>query len=295
MSFWNFLGSAVGGLLGLNAAESTNESNIEATRLYNESQERLAKEAQEYNERMWQKQADWNSPLQMMQRIREAGLNPNLVYGQVGSGNMSSSPQAVMPNIKPEHRENYYSNILQNMAQQLSANIMQTQQLEAIKLKNDEQKIKNDWLRRTLEDRVNYEGYKTGKTAEDASSAGHRARILQNQADIATWERNLQKELHQSGMALNDAIVKSKTLAKQLDILGRQYDKLGFQNTIYELDAIIFDQTGIRPGDPWYMRIILDFINRYVMNSTGEGIGDLFDEWNWQVPKGHRKYAPGNY
>lgn len=41
----------------------------------------------------WQMQNEYNSPLNQMERLKEAGLNPNLVYGQ-GSvvGNSASSP-----------------------------------------------------------------------------------------------------------------------------------------------------------------------------------------------------------
>lgn len=35
----------------------------------------------------WDKQNKYNSPSQQMQRYKEAGLNPNLIYGQ-----MSNSP-----------------------------------------------------------------------------------------------------------------------------------------------------------------------------------------------------------
>lgn len=46
---------------------------------------------------IWHEQRDWNTPAAQMQRYKEAGLNPNLIYGSVDSGNMSNPP--VMPNM----------------------------------------------------------------------------------------------------------------------------------------------------------------------------------------------------
>lgn len=51
-------------------------------------------QAQAYNERMWQMQQDYNTPAAQMQRLKEAGLNPNLAYNMANTGNASSSPQA---------------------------------------------------------------------------------------------------------------------------------------------------------------------------------------------------------
>ena len=59
----------------------------------------INKKTREWNEKMYGRQredalADWarsneyNSPLSQMQRLREAGLNPNLVYGN-GANNVS--------------------------------------------------------------------------------------------------------------------------------------------------------------------------------------------------------------
>lgn len=58
---------------------------------------KLAAQQNQYNLDMWKMQADYNSPQSQMQRFSEAGLNPNLVYGQGTNGNMSNAPQMVTP------------------------------------------------------------------------------------------------------------------------------------------------------------------------------------------------------
>lgn len=59
---------------------------------------RLMKRQNQYNIDMWKMQADYNSPQSQMQRFQDAGLNPNLIYGQGSNGNMSSAPEQGVPN-----------------------------------------------------------------------------------------------------------------------------------------------------------------------------------------------------
>lgn len=58
---------------------------------------KLAQQQNQFNIDMWKMQADYNSPQSQMKRFQQAGLNPNLIYGQGSSGNMSNAPQMVVP------------------------------------------------------------------------------------------------------------------------------------------------------------------------------------------------------
>lgn len=58
---------------------------------------RLMARQNQYNIDMWKMQADYNSPQSQMQRFQEAGLNPNLIYGQGSNGNMSQAPVQGVP------------------------------------------------------------------------------------------------------------------------------------------------------------------------------------------------------
>ena len=40
-----------------------------------------------FQERMWNMQNEYNKPINQMARFNEAGLNPNLIYGQGNAGN----------------------------------------------------------------------------------------------------------------------------------------------------------------------------------------------------------------
>lgn len=45
----------------------------------------------QYNEQWWNKQNQYNSPAAQMERFKEAGLNPNLIYGQSNMGGSVST------------------------------------------------------------------------------------------------------------------------------------------------------------------------------------------------------------
>lgn len=55
----------------------------------------------ELNQQVIDQQNRYNSPIAQMERLREAGLNPNLVYGNGVDGNQSSSPNVGIANRSP--------------------------------------------------------------------------------------------------------------------------------------------------------------------------------------------------
>lgn len=86
------IGSLLGGILGMSAQSSANAKNME-----------LAEYAFDKNLEMWNKQNDYNLPINQMDRLRAAGLNPNLVYGSGGvTGNtIGNAPQYNAPHVNP--------------------------------------------------------------------------------------------------------------------------------------------------------------------------------------------------
>lgn len=49
---------------------------------------------------MWNIQNEYNAPAQQMQRLRDAGLNPNLMYGQGNVGNATTMPKYNAPKMQ---------------------------------------------------------------------------------------------------------------------------------------------------------------------------------------------------
>lgn len=97
MDWSNPIGSTVSGAFGLLGNYLQYKYNT-----------RLAEQQNQYNLEMWKLNNEYNSPQAQMKRFEEAGLNPNLIYGQGTPGNSPSAPQMVTPeapNLSKDMRE----------------------------------------------------------------------------------------------------------------------------------------------------------------------------------------------
>lgn len=92
MSLVSGVGSLLGGILGMSSQNSANQQNME-----------LAKYSFDRNIDMWNMQNEYNLPINQMERLRAAGLNPNLVYGNgsVTGNTTSNAPQMETPHVNP--------------------------------------------------------------------------------------------------------------------------------------------------------------------------------------------------
>ena len=92
------VGSLLGGVgssaMNNKAVRDTNKANMEIAKYQAQWQQQENEKAYQRSLNMWNLQNEYNSPTQQMARIRAAGLNPNLVYGNGVTGNSSgSTPQ----------------------------------------------------------------------------------------------------------------------------------------------------------------------------------------------------------
>lgn len=92
------VGALLGGLgtsaMNNKSVQDTNKANMEIAKYQAQWQQQENEKAYQRSLNMWNLQNEYNSPTQQMARIRTAGLNPNLVYGNGVTGNSSgSTPQ----------------------------------------------------------------------------------------------------------------------------------------------------------------------------------------------------------
>ena len=88
----SFAGNLVGGLFNVGSTLLTNRANL-----------KLADHQFDQNVKMWNMQNEYNKPAAQMARLKEAGLNPNLLYGTgtaAATGNSSSMPQYQAPTMQ---------------------------------------------------------------------------------------------------------------------------------------------------------------------------------------------------
>lgn len=101
MGFFSTLGSAITGIFGANKSAKQSQKN---TQLTINAQKEAAELAWQNNLSLYHYNNAYNTPQAQMERLQEAGLNPNLVYG---SGSVSGNTSGSLPSYpvtNPDYR-----------------------------------------------------------------------------------------------------------------------------------------------------------------------------------------------
>lgn len=163
---WDAIASGVTGLIGSLVGNHTNERNIEYQREANEKNIALQRETNAQNERlyklglqhsmdelryqnqftsdMWDKANEYNRPENVVARLRAAGINPALAYGQPanasavqsGSQSLPSPPQLQSPSVGAPHVDNYMPSAIQGASTAFNAFIQDRLAQKTIEEKN---------------------------------------------------------------------------------------------------------------------------------------------------------------
>lgn len=85
------VGSLVSDLFGFGSQQSANRHNMEIAQMNNEFNERMLDKQLDYNTRMWHAQNLYNSASQQRYRLEQAGLNPYMMMDGGNAGTASSA------------------------------------------------------------------------------------------------------------------------------------------------------------------------------------------------------------
>lgn len=212
--------SSIGSMIGQNRAirqqikaqQQENQKNREYNLM-------LARTQNQWNIEQWQRENDYNSPTAQMSRFRAAGLNPNLVYGQMSNGASSptlTSGAASSPTDMSAigNKRNF------GQAMQEALNLeMQKAQIEAIKAGTE----------KTKEDTKNV----TAST--EALTIDNLYRAIKHQQDIKIGDMNL--KIGDSTLKLNDNQLAQGV--KTLEIMDKTLEEYNYKfrdyNAKYDL------------------------------------------------------------
>lgn len=240
MSGGSVLTNVLGGFIGSNRQDVLNK--------------RSARLQHRQNMELLKYQLDYNTPANQMKRYSEAGLNPNLVYGQGNPGNMSSAPS--YPEVKAPDVQSITSGLGSQIAdlaiKARQAKLLETQ-ADLNKVKTDESTVKQD-LMQAQRDLVKANPYMRSEyvnalvtqlesTAKIKSSEAEFMTSWTRDADGTRWTRGflkMQRELDALGqrLNLNDADLKLKA-----EILQSKE----FQNALQELQVKWMKDADITP------------------------------------------------
>lgn len=138
----------------------------------NKMKQKLQQQQQDFNLKMWHLNNQYNTPSAQMKRLRDAGLNPNLMYQNGTTGVASELPRSVEPASVESFSPNFsqLGDSLSNVLQLKNQQRLTDAQVSNIEAQTENQEIKNasdrfnlstqesDYLRRKQqeEENINY-------------------------------------------------------------------------------------------------------------------------------------------
>lgn len=298
------------------------------TRLMKVSKE-LAKYNNDLNVSNWQLQNEYDSPAAQMQRYKEAGLNPNLIYGQMSSG---TAPAAGQVSTNPEDYmsgSDRYAQALQGAAgafglyQDLKAKQGQidqsravTEQVQSQKLLNlinaDRLQTQNDFEKAAFDYKLeglaqkNAEMIRKNSIGEivDLQKELNNLEIQKNKIEHSDLDKEVKSKQIEKIDAQIDAIYGNLELAKERNDIAKQGLAIGFGTLQLGRDQLSWDQTkyqndyelqkmtqGLneRKFEHEVKKATLDTFQKLDPMSDNLGAGNLFKSIFHATPRRRRK------
>lgn len=203
------IGSILGGISSLTGSyaaykgqKDTNKTNI-----------RLAQEGREHDVNMWNMQNAYNTPEMQMQRLKEAGLNPNLIYGsgQASTGNADAPKPAHVATTSNELASFNNNQAIQMLSQYNDWQIKKAQ-IQNIQEETTSKALQNQFMSESMKDRLFGEQWKANLSYANAKykdelyiplkyTRHERAEQIRNQSEL-------------SGQRLNESLERINYLQK---------------------------------------------------------------------------------
>lgn len=245
----------------------------------------------------WQMQADYNSPANQMKRLRDAGLNPNLVYGHGADAQMnqsvrSSEVQGWNPQAPEFSRGSVLGSYLDTKIKNEQASNLEKQGT----LLETENILKAASVAEIME-RTKKIGVDTelGKTLLEFKKATMQTLIEQAQANLVktyadtqfTIDENWRKDQRQQA-ELKKLAEEVLNLRKQREVndanirhIDQQIKNLAAARDVVELENQL-REIGIQPGDKPFWRLVLGNLVPRSWKRKGTGNGHELWKGVWK-------------
>lgn len=154
-------------------------------------QQNLMRLQQQYAVENYERQVTYNHPLAQMQRLREAGLNPNLIYngGSVGvQAPQISSPTAPSAPVVPSVASDYGRVFSDAIA--AAAAMAQAKKADSETIAQD---IENRYASMTMDERINAVGLQNNWTRKQIDNVAEQTSLYQQQFASITADLNLKQ------------------------------------------------------------------------------------------------------
>lgn len=258
----------------------------------------------QYNDNLafWAMQNDYNSPQSQMRRFQEAGLNPNLIYGQGNSGNAGSiqTPDVQGTDQRTPEWGNAFTGAVDGIAayydtriKQATADNLEEQNTNLVKtgLLTEAQILNTigntDMTKFDLDQKIRLKDI-------SAQAAAANLRKLETETDLAINRDHREALKNTSDLAeaaervLTMRLGRAKT-SQEIQNLETQNAQVRQQISLMKQDGTLkqleiqLRRKGINPNDPMYMRILAQGLEQIVNNpqTAQQKIKKLTDTiWN---------------
>nr|QJB18837.1 MAG: DNA pilot protein [Microvirus sp.] len=277
------------------------------TRKWNEQQYEKQKAD---NLAYWHMQNEYNNPTSQMQRLRDANLNPNMVYGQSSGGASGQAGDIKAPNPLSWNPKaptfdltkgiQTYADVKTKQAQtdalktQATTNATQAA-LNAQTTLNKAQENKTSTFDLLQKERLADTSASAAQASLDAQLKG--TELTQTNIDI-TKNRDAREALMNSQNVqesaqriLSSQLLNSKTQLEKQEVQQR-INGLQKDNTLKQLD-INLRQNGINPTDPTYIRVLGQYLSGEKSAELKKYLGEKgANIMNWMIgrPNNNPKY-----
>lgn len=237
------------------------------------------KKSRKYNTEMYEKQradalADWNMqneynhPSAQMRRLREAGLNENLVYGGGATTEAANIRDADQPSWNPEtpnmNTASAFMGYYDVQMKEAQLNNFQAQQtvltqealLKAAQTANTLQGTKGQEFDLMMKDNLKDTYAETQKESLRGIKTGTDIQLQRNEREIALNASSLQEAAER---ILSSRAQRSK-VPHEINLIRQQIENLKKDGTLKQLD-INLKEKGVQPSDALWQRILAQLLS----------------------------------
>lgn len=248
----------------------------------------------------WNKQNAYNAPAAQMQRFKDAGLNPNLIYGQGNAGNATPVRSTDSARTNAPQLNGVAESMLRGF---LSMYDLQKTQAETDRLQKQAQLVEAE--RRLKEQQTKNLGFTlySGQQTLPLSLEGMALKNRNLAADVGmkgTIQDNMIQDnarkwllagntLNETAQRILESKARTANLGLEQGIINQKIDLLKKSNVLSQFD-IDLKKKGFSWSDPYYIRVgsrlIDQFINTdgFLKNHAGEEVqvGNSNAKWHFR-------------
>jgi hypothetical protein len=231
----------------------------------------------------WQMQNEYNSPQQQMQRLKNAGLNPNMLYDKTGAvipaqnintpdvqsaqfrtpefGNIGTG--LVQGYFDTKIKQAQYDNFKAQNTVLLQESVLKAAQAAGEVVRTQGQSLSNTFAEQNLTNALKKAGMETDKLGADIEFT-----LSENQRRAVMNSQNLQESIQRVKNMATQNINDQATL----NIINQNLENLRKDGVIKQLD-INLKKNGIQPTDALWQRIVAQLISDILPEGGLSGIG----------------------